>query len=168
MGFMRWWCLFFSTFTRISITITCNSDPQHWLTIVTCVLPNNLGMLGGILSRLTDMWDEAISTRVVVESHGCVWGCNWFIYFTTKMPNKCEICYCNTAAARAGGAIVGWRWGKVSSRLRRALAILPNLPRALISRSLKWNLLQHAAGSVPNRFIYSQCKRRLLSNGAVE
>lgn len=59
---------FFSpTFRHISITITCNSDPQHWLTIFTCVLPNNLGMLGGILSRLTDMWDEAILTRVAVE-----------------------------------------------------------------------------------------------------
>lgn len=56
------------TFIGISITITCNSDPQHWLTIVTCVLPNNLGMLGGILSRLTDMWDEPISTRVAVEA----------------------------------------------------------------------------------------------------
>lgn len=30
-------------------------DPQHWPTIVSRVLSNNLGTLGGILSRLTGM-----------------------------------------------------------------------------------------------------------------
>lgn len=168
MGFMRCRCLFFSTFTRISITITCNSDPQHWLTIVTCVLPNNLGMLGGILSRLTDMWDEAISTRVAVEAMAVcgdvidlfiLWQrCQTSVRFATVIRLWREL----------GEPLLDEGGGKVSSCLRRALAILPNLPRALISRSLKWNLLQHMAGSVPNRFIYSQCKRRLLSNGAVE
>lgn len=38
-----------------SITARRVLDPQHWLTIVTRVLSNNLGMLGGILSRLTGM-----------------------------------------------------------------------------------------------------------------
>lgn len=38
-----------------SITIPVSADPQHWLTIVTHVLSNNLGMLGGILSSLTGM-----------------------------------------------------------------------------------------------------------------
>lgn len=42
------------------------ADPQHWLTIVTHVHPNNSGMLGGILSRLTGVRDETISTRVVI------------------------------------------------------------------------------------------------------
>lgn len=45
----------------------------------------------------------------------------------------------------------------------------PSKPSKSVDKQIpKINLLQHMAGSVPNRFIYSQCKRRLLSNGAIE
>lgn len=54
--------------SHISISIACNLDSQHWPTIVTHVLSNNLGMLGRILGRLTGMWDETILSRVVIES----------------------------------------------------------------------------------------------------
>lgn len=78
-----------------SITARRVLDPLHWLTIVTRVLSNNLGMLGGILSRLTGMWDETISSRVAIEGvHVCgividlfiLWqGCKASVRFATVM-----------------------------------------------------------------------------------
>lgn len=99
MGFMRWGSLF-SHIQRHSITIPCVLDAQHWLTIVTHVLSNNLGMLGRILSRLTGMWDETIMSRVVIEGvHVCgnvidlfiLWqGCKASVRFATVIQLRWE------------------------------------------------------------------------------
>lgn len=159
---------FFSTFRQIALPSPCVLDPQHWLTIVTHVLSNNLAMLGRILSRLTGYVRRNDLKSCCDRRRARVRECNWFIYFMTRMQSKCEICYCNAAPERDREPLLDEGGGKVVPCMWRALAILPNLPRTLISRSLKWNLPQHPAGSAPNRFIYSHCKRRLLFNGAVE
>lgn len=147
--------------------ITMCADHQHWLTIVTHVLSNNLGMLGGILSRLTGMWDETILTCVVTEAvHVCG---NVIDLFILWQECKASVRFATVMRIQRDRATL---WdeggGKVASRHCWALAILQNLPRMLISRSLEWNLPRHPAGSAPNRFIYSHYKRRLPFNGTLK
>lgn len=68
MGFIKWGSFSFSPHSGWWHLIFVHLDQQHWLTIVTLVLSNNLGMLCRILSRLTGMWDETIWTYVAMEA----------------------------------------------------------------------------------------------------
>lgn len=117
MGFMSWRSLFFATFSLAKALLQRAHPGSATLaiTIVSRVLSNNLGTLGGILSRLTGMWDETISSGVATEGAHVCGICNWFIYFVTGMQSDCEICYCNAALQRRREPLWKMKVGEGSS-----------------------------------------------------